>query len=47
VQRGLITSNVELREAVSALVQKDWNVQVNLNGATGASVIGDVAGALG
>jgi hypothetical protein len=47
VQRGLITSNVELREAVSALVQKDWNVQVNLNGATGASIIGDVAGALG
>jgi tape measure domain-containing protein len=47
VQRGLITSNIELREAVSALVQKDWNVQVNLNGATGASVIGDVAGALG
>ena len=46
VQKGLITSNTELRDAVAALVQKDWSVQVNLNGDKGASVIGDVAGAL-
>jgi len=46
VQKGLINSNTELRDAVAALVQKDWSVQVNLNGDKGASVIGDVAGAL-
>jgi hypothetical protein len=32
---------------VLELVQKDWNVQVNLSGASGAQVVGDVTNALG
>lgn len=45
VQRGLITANSELRQAVIALAQKNWNVAVNLQGASGAQIIGDVVGA--
>jgi hypothetical protein len=47
VQRGLVTASSELRSAVLELVQKDWNVQVNLSGASGAQVVGDVTNALG
>lgn len=45
VQKGLITSNSELRDAVVDLVKKNWNVSVNLSGASGAQIIGDVVGA--
>jgi tape measure domain-containing protein len=46
VQRGLITANAELREAVISLAKKNWNVAVNLQGGSGAQVIGDVVGAI-
>lgn len=45
VQRGLVTSNAELRDAVINLAKKNWNVAVNLSGASGAQIIGDVVGA--
>ena len=45
VQRDLITANGELREAVINLAKKNWNVAVNLSGASGAQIIGDVVGA--
>ena len=35
-----------LTTSVNNLSAKDWSVQVNVNGTSGATVIGDVAGAL-
>jgi hypothetical protein len=42
---ALTTATAGLSTAINSLAQKSWNVAVNVSGASGAQVIGDVVGA--
>lgn len=45
VNKELATVSASLRDQIFELVGKKWNVAVNLSGASGAQIIGDVVGA--